>query len=154
MFSWSTADALSKEEIRPLLNPIDAVVRSEQPTSTQSYIPAAWRRNGYIMTLGFTSLLTTLPFSIYGFTFLLGVSPAQLSLALIKSLDWQILVAAIAFGLITTGVGVANRFDRIPKIINGIREMVATYLESWPAFLRNNIFLTFAIAAGVSMIAL
>lgn len=100
------------------------------------------------------AVITTLPATVYAFTFPLGISPDSLSWELWASLSPASKSIAIAFTLVTLGIGSLTRYQYFPAIEARLKQLLSGYFENLPAFLNANLILGLATLAAISTVSL
>lgn len=157
MRSYRKSDYVNENELEKLIIPAGRLplqqVISPEPAITASYLPTAWRSYASTAFLYLASFASTLPVAVYAFIFPLKMSPAEFSLAIWRNLSWQMQATMIAFALVTTGIGVLTRLNRLPIIWHNAIEMVKHYCDNLPTFFKTNFILLLALTSAIAMIA-
>lgn len=103
---------------------------------------------------GIASVLTTLPVSIYAFTFPMGIIPEALTWELWASQSLSMKMLVIAFTTVSLGTGTLMRYQHIPSMATRIKEIFTSYCPDVPSFLKNNAIVFMSVMAALSSLAL
>ncbi|GEM_PF-4379716 len=100
------------------------------------------------------SFVTTLPVSIYAFTYPSGINPENITLGWWSQLPMSIKILSLTLATISLGIGTLMRIDRIPKLLSKMKDIFLNYCPSAAGFIKNNFIVFLSGVAAIAALAL
>lgn len=127
-------------------------INKEDPISTLSL--SSIGSFAKVSLLYATSLISSLPFTIYAFTFPLGIDPAELTWQMWLGTPMSLKTLALIFAAFSLGVSTLTRINQIPIMLEKLQKIFERYCENFFTFFKNNFLIFMAGIAAIATLAL